>query len=131
VRKGVVVVVSIGNNGPGGSAPDALFAAGAPGVGSKVIGVASYDNAQRSFIVNDVAPYGFNAALGAPLPPTSGTPLTMERTGTTTTTDDACAVLPAGSLTGRAVLIRGGTCSFYVKARNAQIASASAVVLHQ
>ena len=33
VNKGVVMVASIGNNGPGGSSPDALFAAGAPGVG--------------------------------------------------------------------------------------------------
>ena len=34
---------------PGRLAPDALFAAGAPGVGAKVIGVASFDNAQRAF----------------------------------------------------------------------------------
>ena len=66
VNKGVVMVASIGNNGPGGSAPDALFAAGAPGVGSKVIGVASYDNSQRSFEVNGT-PYGYNAATGSPL----------------------------------------------------------------
>ena len=41
VNKGVVMVVSIGNDGPGGSPPDALFAASAPGRGRKVIGVAS------------------------------------------------------------------------------------------
>ena len=57
VNKGIVMVASIGNNGPGGSAPDGLFAAGAPGVGSKVIGVASYDNGQRAFTVAG-APYG-------------------------------------------------------------------------
>jgi len=128
VNKGVVMVASIGNNGPEGSEPDALFAAGAPGVGSKVIGVASYDNAQRSFIVIGT-PYGFNAASGAPLPPTSG-PLPMTRTGTTATADDACAALPAGSLAGRAVLIRRGTCSFYIKAGNAQNAGAAAVILY-
>lgn len=128
VNKGVVMVASIGNNGPLGSAPDGLFAAGAPGVGDKVIGVASYDNAQRSFSVNGT-PYGFNAATGAPLPPTSGS-LPMAKTGTTTTANDACAALPAGSLAGTAVLIRRGTCSFYVKAFNAQNAGASAVVLY-
>jgi minor extracellular serine protease Vpr len=47
--KGVVMVASTGNNGPLGSSPDGLFAAGAPGTGSKVIATASFDNAQRSF----------------------------------------------------------------------------------
>lgn len=128
VDKGVVMVASIGNNGPGGSSPDALFAAGAPGVGDKVIGVASFDNAQRAFEVAGT-PYGYNPATGSPLPPTAGS-LPMAKTGTTTTTDDACAALPAGSLTGQAVLIRRGTCTFYIKASNAQNAGAAAVVLY-
>jgi len=128
VNKGVVMVASIGNNGPGGSSPDALFAAGAPGVGEKVIGVASFDNAQRSFTVGST-PYGYNAATGAPLPPSSGS-LPMAKTGTTTTVDDACVALPAGSLTGMAVLVRRGTCSFFIKATNAQTAGAAAVVLY-
>jgi minor extracellular serine protease Vpr len=128
VNKGVVMVASIGNNGPGGSTPDALFAAGAPGVGAKVIGVASFDNGQLAFSVNGT-PYGYNAATGAPLPPTSGS-LPMAKTGTTTTANDACNALPAGSLAGAAVLIRRGTCSFYIKAANAQNAGAAAVVLY-
>jgi minor extracellular serine protease Vpr len=128
VKKGVVMVASIGNNGPGGSSPDALFAAGAPGVGDKVIGVASFDNAQRAFTVAGT-PYGFNPATGSPLPPTSGD-LPMARTGTTTTADDACVALPAGSLTGKAALIRRGTCSFFIKASNAMNAGAAAVVLY-
>ena len=143
VNKGVVMVASIGNNGPGGSSPDALFAAGAPGVGSKVIGVASYDNSQRSFIVNST-PYGYNPATGAPLPPTSGS-LPMSKTGTPASTLDGCppwqasfggapwvggAWLAPGSLSGQATLIRRGTCSFYSKAFNAQQAGAAAVVLY-
>jgi subtilisin family serine protease len=128
VNKGVVMVASIGNNGPGGSSPDALFAAGAPGVGDKVIGVASYDNAQRAFVVNGT-PYGYNQATGAPAAPASGS-LPMAKTGTTTTVNDACAALPAGSLAGQAVLIRRGTCTFYVKASNAQNAGAAAVILY-
>jgi minor extracellular serine protease Vpr len=128
VKRGIVMVASIGNNGPGGSSPDAQFAAGAPGVGERVIGVASFDNAQRSFSVNGT-PYGYNAATGAPLPPTSGS-LPLARTGTPTTVDDGCAVRPAGSLTGQAVLIRRGTCTFFVKASNAQAAGAAAVVLY-
>lgn len=128
VAKGVIVVASAGNNGPGGSSPDALFATGAPGVADKAISVASYDNAQLSFTVGGT-PFGFNTATGAPVAPTSGS-LTMAKTGTTTTADDACVAPAAGSLTGKAVLIRRGTCSFYQKALNAQNAGAAAVVLY-
>ncbi|MFG6439877.1 S8 family serine peptidase [Pelomonas margarita] len=133
-KKGVVMVASIGNNGPGGSAPDGLYAAGAPGVGESVIGVASFDNAQISFAVNGT-PYGYNPATGAPAAPTSGS-LSMARTGAAdqptlgTTAPDACAALPAGSLAGKAVLIRRGACGFYDKALNAQNAGAAAVVLY-
>ncbi|MBK9362940.1 MAG: S8 family serine peptidase [Rubrivivax sp.] len=135
VDKGVVMVASIGNNGPGGGSPDALFAAGAPGVGEKVIGVASYDNTSvtlSQFLISpDNTAIGFNAATGAPLPPTSGTGA-LARTGTATTANDACnAVAPApGSLTGKIALIRRGTCSFYEKAFNAQAAGAIGVVLY-
>jgi minor extracellular serine protease Vpr len=128
VNKGVVMVASIGNNGPGGSSPDALFAAGAPGVGDKVIGVASFDNQQIAFNVAGT-PYGYNAATGSPLPPTSGS-LPMAKTGTPTTADDACSPLAAGSLAGQAVLVRRGTCSFFIKASNAMNAGAAAVVLY-
>lgn len=128
VAKGIVMVASIGNNGPGGSTPDALFAAGAPGVGANVIGVASFDNAQRSFLVNGT-PYGYNPASGSPLPPTSGS-LTLAKTGTPTTANDGCNPLPAGSLVGKAALIRRGTCSFFQKATNASAAGAAAVVLY-
>ena len=39
VKKGMVVVASIGNSGANG-----LYSAGAPGLGKDVIGVASFDN---------------------------------------------------------------------------------------
>jgi subtilisin family serine protease len=128
VNKGTVVVASIGNNGPQG-----LWAAGAPGLGDKVIGVASYDNVAVTLpaftISPDDTPFGYSAATGAPLPPTSGT-YPMTRTGTTATTNDACTPLPAATLAGRIALIRRGTCSFYVKAWNAQVAGAVGVVLY-
>ncbi len=133
VKKGMVVVASIGNNGPGGNPADGPYAAGAPGTGAEVIGVASYDNTrvtQPSFTVSpDNAAFGYSPASGAPTPPTSGS-LPMARTGTPASTADGCVALPAGSLTGMAVLIRRGTCGFYVKAFNAQTAGASAVVLY-
>ncbi|MDN3543014.1 S8 family serine peptidase [Kinneretia asaccharophila] len=133
-RKGVVMVASIGNSGPGGSQPDGLYAAGAPGVGDGVIGVASFDNAQTSFKVGGT-PYGYNPASGVPLPPLSGGAL-MARTGAANQPDlaitapDACSPLPEGSLSGRIALIRRGSCGFYNKAFNAQAAGAVAVVLY-
>ncbi len=128
VNKGVVVVASIGNNGANG-----LYSAGAPGVGEKVIGVASFDNVALALNYFTISPddtkIGFTPATGSPLPPTSGT-YPMARTGTATTTNDACSALPAGSLAGKVALIRRGTCSFYQKAFNAQSAGAIGVVLY-
>ena len=133
VNKGMVVVASIGNSGPQGGAPNGLYSAGAPGTGKKVIGVASYDNTRLSQLAFTVSPdntaVGYNRAAAAPLSPTSGS-LSMARTGTTTSTADGCVALPAGSLTGMAVLIRRGTCTFFTKANNARNAGAAAVVLY-
>ena len=128
VNKGMAVVASIGNSGTSG-----LYAAGAPGVGKKVIGVASYDNSHvrlTTFTVTpDATAIGYSPATAAPAPPTSGT-LDMAKTGTAAATADGCTALAAGSLAGKAVLIRRGTCSFHIKALNAQNAGAAAVVLY-
>jgi len=128
VKKGVVVVASIGNSGANG-----IFSAGAPGVGDRVIGVASFDNTHFKLPVFAVSPdgthIGYTAAAGAPAPPKTGS-LPTARTGTTATTNDACSPLAAGSLTGKAVLIRRGTCTFFTKANNARNAGAAAVVLY-
>lgn len=142
-KKGVVVVAAAGNNGPGSSSPDALYASGAPGVGDGVISVASFDNAQRSFTVNGT-PNGYSLGPGSISVPTSGSML-LGRTGTTAAAADACpphegmfgtgpwvggAWLPAGSLEGRVALIRRGTCGFYAKSLNAQRAGAIGVVIY-
>jgi len=135
VDAGMVVVASIGNSGA-----DGIYSAGAPGVGDKVIGVASYDNTHVQQIVFKVSPDGlgipFGVAAASPPAPTSGT-MPMAKTGTTTTEGDGCINAPApGSMTGKAVLIRRGsppggpTCGFYNKAINAQNAGAAAVVLY-
>ncbi len=131
VNKGVVVCASIGNSGTQG-----LWAASAPGVGLKVIGVASLDNTFVNLSAFTVSPddkaLGYNVGGGTPPPPPppfSGT-FPMARTGTSTSTADACSPLPAGSLSGKVALIRRGTCGFYTKALNAQNAGAVAVVLY-
>ena len=127
VDAGMVVVASIGNSGASG-----VYSAGAPGVGEKVIGVASFDNTHVSISAFTISPddtlIGYGPAAAAPPPPTSGS-LSMARTGTTTTPDDACTPI-AQDLTDHAVLIRRGTCPFHTKALNAQNAGAAAVVLY-
>jgi len=127
-RRGVVVVASIGNAGANG-----LYSGGAPGVGDDVIGVASFDNvgAYLDYFTAspDAARFSWLPAAAAPAAPTSGT-FPLARTGTSTTTDDACAAPAPGSLAGQVALIRRGTCSFYQKASNAQNAGAVGVVLY-
>jgi len=70
VNKGMVVVASIGNEGDYG-----LYAAGAPGLGDKVIGVASFDNTDTYLPYFTVGGQniGFITMEYAPDPPTSGT----------------------------------------------------------
>ncbi|PWB53625.1 MAG: peptidase S8 [Anaerolineales bacterium] len=119
VNKGMVVVASIGNNGANG-----LYSAGAPGVGDKVIGVASYDN------TNVMLPYftvngwkiGYITMTFSPNPPTAGT-------GEIVNVGLACSALPAGSLTGKVAHAVRGTCSFAIKATNAINAGAVAVLI--
>jgi minor extracellular serine protease Vpr len=126
VNKGMVVVASIGNSGTNG-----LYSAGAPGLGEKVIGVASYDNSHvdlQTFKVNQQS-IGYMPATDSASPPTSGE-VDLVRTGTPTIVNDACGPLPEGSLTGKVALIRRGTCTFYIKAHNAQAAGAVGVVLY-
>jgi subtilisin family serine protease len=133
VNKGMVVVASIGNSGANG-----LYSAGAPGLGSKVIGVASFDNSHVALNTFTVTPAGLSIgyanAAGSLLAPTFGS-LPLAKSGTPTTANDACLVggispFTAGQFTGQAVLIRRGTCTFYEKASNAQRAGAAAVVLY-
>jgi len=128
VKKGMVVVASIGNSGTSG-----LYAAGAPGVGKEVIGVASFDNTHVLLALFRISPDGagilYGPATAAPPPPTSGTS-PMARSGTATSTADACSPLAAGSLTGKVALIRRGGCTFNAKSVNAQNAGAIGVVLY-
>jgi subtilisin family serine protease len=128
VRRGVVVVASIGNEGQFG-----LYFAADPGVAKQVIGVASFDNTHLnlpSFTVSpDDRPIGYSPAVGAPPAPSSGS-APLARTGTPQSTTDACTALPAESLTNSVALIRTGGCPFAIKALNAQTAGAIGVVIY-
>jgi minor extracellular serine protease Vpr len=127
VKHGIVVVASIGNEGGLG-----LYAAGAPGVGRNVIGVASFDNSHANLtaftISPDAAKIGYLAATGAPPPPSTGSlPITRV---SPPSIGDGCSELAAESLTGKVALIPRGGCGFFVKAFNAQAAGAAGVVFY-
>jgi len=125
VNKGMIIVASAGNEGTSG-----LYASGAPGIGKKVIGTASIDNTHVSQLAFTANPggllMGFNTATGAPPPPASGT-LTLSAIAPVIGCDAGdFAGFPAGD----AALVSRGTCSFHIKAVNAQNAGAAAVVLY-
>jgi subtilisin family serine protease len=130
VNKGIVVVVSAGNDGSKGA-----YAVSAPGVGQKVITTASFDNIAVNQPVFTISPDGqkmvYSAATGATPTPFSGT-YPLARTGTPTSLNDACNAVapPAGSLTGKIAFIRRGTCGFFEKVFNAQAAGAVGVVIY-
>ena len=125
VNKGMVVVASIGNSGANG-----IYSAGAPGLGEKVIGVASFDNmiaTQNAFRVDPGNTLvGFNSATGAPVPPTNGSaPISAPSQVLGCNAADF-----AGFPAGHVALISRGTCTFAVKSLNAMAAGASAVILY-
>ena len=128
VKRGVVVVSSFGNSGANG-----LYSGGAPGLGKDVIGVASFDNIAFTLPSFSISPggnrVGYFTATGAPAPEV-GDSFPLARTGTPSSTADGCTALPAGSLAGQVALIRRGSCTFYVKAFNAQNAGAVGVILY-
>jgi len=130
VNKGMTVVTSIGNSGASG-----LYTASAPGVGSKVIGTASFDNTQITQPAFTLQPgnqlIGYALATAAPLPPTSGTTPVSTVLSTSAAGAQGCVAADfAGFPAGHIALVQRGTCGFHVKAANAQAAGANAVVLY-
>jgi subtilisin family serine protease len=121
VNKGVSVVASIGNSGASG-----LYSAGAPGVGAKVIGVASFENTQITlpyFTVNSQK-VGYIPMQFAGPTPTSGTE-EIVYIGRSCNVDSLVA-----NPSGKVALVVRGTCSFNEKATKAIIAGATAVVIY-
>jgi len=120
VNKGVVVVASIGNSGA-----DGLYSTGAPGVGEKVIGVASFDNTyvhSPYFEVGD-APIIYMTMAFSPPAPTAGIYEIVWVGG------EGCDPLGI-DLTEKVALIARGGCTFAEKAANAIDVGAVAVVIH-
>ena len=121
VNKGMVVVASIGNSGSTGT-----YSAGAPGVGKKVIGVASFDNTHtlQSYFEVAGAKIAYNPMSFALPAPTSGTE-EIVFVGRGCNGDDYL-----DDPTGKVALIERGACSFNEKASNALAAGATAAVVH-
>ncbi len=128
VDAGMVVVASIGNSGASGT-----WSAGAPGVGEKVIGVASYDNeffTASSFTVSpDDRAIPYVVGTPAPAPPTEGSAPLSRLGAPGTTAAQGCTPI-SDDLDGTVLLVQRGACAFYDKALNAQNAGAEGVVLY-
>jgi minor extracellular serine protease Vpr len=132
VDRGVVVVASIGNSGANG-----LFSGGAPGIGRKVIGVASVNNLAfpaNSFDVNsggttlNVAYLQLASTMTAPTSGIAGDIVFVGRgctAASTGTVDDPYLADP----NGKVALIKRGLCTFNEKYARAVEAGATAVVI--
>lgn len=122
VEDGVVVVVSQGNSGTGG-----VFSGGAPSVAHNVISVGSVDNSQ--FMANYIASAGglefpYFGATGAPdFEPSASFDIVAADPYL------ACAPVAAATEEGQALLVSRGTCSFHIKAVNAQEAGYDALLI--
>jgi subtilisin family serine protease len=137
VEQGMVVVASIGNSGANG-----VYSAGAPGLGEKVIGVASFDNSHINALTFDVNPSGQKVAYlglgGAPPAPLAGVSDEVVWLGRGCLTENADAdppVPPGGDPylddpDGKVALIIRGDCTFDEKYQRAADAGATAVVIH-
>jgi minor extracellular serine protease Vpr len=129
VNAGVSVVASIGNSGANG-----LYSAGAPGVGNKVIGTASFDNTHTNVNAATVTPAGLTVGYinmtGTPPPPPApfeGSQLLVKPTGSIL--GCAAADWTGSGVAGNLAIVQRGTCSFAIKAQTAQAADAAGVVI--
>lgn len=124
VDQGMVVVASIGNSGANG-----VYSAGAPGLGEKVIGVASFDNSHINALTFNVNPDDHQVAYltlaTAEDPPTSGATPEVAWIGQGCNAD---AYLDDPN--GKVALIVRGACTFQEKYQRAADAGAVGVVIH-
>lgn len=124
VNSGMVVVASIGNNGANG-----VYSAGAPGLGSKVIGVASYDNSHINALTFNVNPGGrqvpYLPLATTPDPPTDGATPELVWVGRGCLIDEY-----QGDPNGKVALIIRGECTFQEKYQRAADAGAVGVIIY-
>jgi subtilisin family serine protease len=126
---GMIVVASAGNEGEYGP-----WAAGAPGNGAGVIGVAMYDNVEVLTDALTLAPsgdqIGYMLAAGSPAPETGTEYTEFTSAGAPGTAGaQACEAL-GDEFAGTVAVLQRGNCDFYTKALNAQNAGATAVIMY-
>ncbi len=125
---GIVVVAAAGNSGPG--------AGTLSNVQPWTTTVAAAQSGRGAFLnfmnVPGLVPADVALTLGTggvafttSIP--AGTPLRVSPG--IDTVNDGCAAFPAGTFSGAIAVVRRGTCSFTIKANNATVAGAIAVVL--
>lgn len=128
-ERGVIVVASIGNSGANG-----VYSAGAPGVGRKVIGVASFDNSHISALTFRTNPANTQMAYlqmaDSATAPTSGTTAEVVYVGRGCSAPDVPTTDPyLADPAGKVALIDRGACTFDSKYQRAVTAGAVGVVV--
>jgi minor extracellular serine protease Vpr len=123
-RANMVVAISNGNEGPG------YFTVGSPGMAARALtaGASTVPHYIGAPVTVGGGTHGAASGDFATVSANLTAPLSVV-TGTVNGLNNACAALPAGSLSGSIALISRGTCAFSVKIRNAQTAGAVAVLV--
>lgn len=132
VKGGMIVVVAAGNNGQTGLGGPGYNTISSPGDAPSVITVGASTNShmfpERVSVTGTSQSY--NAFLGngtVPPAPLTAPGIDLATLGIGT---QACAALPAGSLSGAIALIERGNCTFLVKLQNAIAAGAIGVIFY-
>ncbi len=130
VQAGMLVVVAAGNDGCAGLTCPTLGTIGSPGTAPSALTVGSTTNAH--LIYNQVKVNGTSWKGYSGNGPKFTGPFTGSLIDLSTVVTDAtmCSGAPAGSLTGKIVLLARGTCAFFQKVTAAQNAGAIAVLMY-
>ncbi|MGD0774415.1 MAG: S8 family serine peptidase [Candidatus Solibacter sp.] len=131
---GMLVVAAAGNGGNIGVQTVTRASLDSPADAPSAIAVGATENSHllyQTVRVNGNSLGNLRGLFGDG--PKIASPLTAQVKDVTTLGDNgqACAALPAGSLTGAFALIQRGTCFFSDKVNFAQAAGASAVIIYQ
>ncbi len=130
VQAGMLVVVAAGNDGCAGLSCPTLGTIDSPGTAPSALTVGSTTNAHLIYQTVRVNGTDWKGLSGNGIKFTR--PLTAPSIDLSTVVTDAtmCSGAPAGSLTGKIVLIARGTCAYFQKVTAAQNAGAIAVLMY-
>ena len=125
-KQGLIVLGAMGNDGDQG-----LWNGASPGLSAEGLGIASFDNAFYLGRVLQASPDNkemqFSVEEGLASLLKDGEVVVSN--ADLSAVNDGCDPYLAGRFAGKIALIRRGTCTFLVKAQNAQAAGASAVII--